>query len=211
MEEKQSKPEVKTVVKRRKRTTKDSPHYVDGKKLFEELSKHRAKYLETGERPQLNDYLGDAITKIAQRTVTNRRFNGYSYKDEMIYDAIELCIKYVHNFDPNKTQNAFAYVTQICWNGFRKRANIENRNLYIKYKAMLESEMNMELHSESDVDVSNAMIELGFSKESRIKMYEFIKDYEEKHFKNKKKNKEIAAKVAEDSIKSEYFSDDKDE
>jgi hypothetical protein len=53
----------------------------------------------------------------------------------MISDGIENCLMYIHNFDPEKSQNPFAYFTQIIWFAFLRRIQKEKKQTYIKFKA----------------------------------------------------------------------------
>lgn len=54
----------------------------------------------------------------------------------MIGDAIENCLRYIHNFDPDKSKNPFAYFTQIMSFAFIRRIDKEKKQSYIKYKAI---------------------------------------------------------------------------
>ena len=58
----------------------------------------------------------------------------YSYRDDMIADGIENCVASVDNFDPDKSNNPFAYFTQIAWNAFIRRIAKEKKQSYIKHK-----------------------------------------------------------------------------
>ena len=52
----------------------------------------------------------------------------------MISDGIENCIQYIHNFDPEKSKNPFAYFTQIIHYAFLRRIQKEKKQLEIKTK-----------------------------------------------------------------------------
>jgi len=54
----------------------------------------------------------------------------------MIGDAIENCLRYLHNFNPDKSNNPFAYFTQIMYYAFLRRIEKEKKQSYIKYKSM---------------------------------------------------------------------------
>ncbi len=54
----------------------------------------------------------------------------------MIGDAIENCLRYIHNFNPEKSNNPFAYFTQIMYYAFLRRIEKEKKQTYIKYKTM---------------------------------------------------------------------------
>lgn len=117
-----------------------SNHYVDNKKLYTEMVKYTNEYQrakeEGREPPRASNYIGECIWLIANKLSTNRNFVGYSYREEMIGDAIENCLKYLHNFDPDKSKNPFAYFTQIMYYAFLRRIEKEKKQTYIKYKAM---------------------------------------------------------------------------
>lgn len=122
--------------------------------------------------PQVPEYVGKCILLIAQRLATKPNFSGYSYKEEMISDGIENCLQYIHNFDPEKSSNPFAYFTQIIWYAFLRRIQKEKKQTYIKFKA------SQNMLTQSIIEDSN---------EGTIQMYEppeymseFINDFENK-------------------------------
>ena len=114
-------------------------HYVDNKKLNEAMTAFVAKCKEAEEageqRPKIPEYIGECIYKIATRLATNRNFSSYSYKDEMIADGIEVCIRYLHNFNPEKSNNPFSYFTQIIYYAFLQRISKEKKQAYIRAKS----------------------------------------------------------------------------
>ena len=57
----------------------------------------------------------------------------------MICDGIENCVQYIHNFDPEKSRNPFAYFTQIIHYAFLRRIQKEKKQQAIKQKAIMES------------------------------------------------------------------------
>lgn len=59
---------------------------------------------------------------------------GNSFRSDMICDAIENCFQYLGNFDPEKTNNPFAYFSSICWYAFIRRIQKEKKQSYIKCK-----------------------------------------------------------------------------
>lgn len=86
------------------------------------------------EPPRVPPYIGECVYQIARRLSTKPQFSGYSFKEDMIMDGVENCLRYMHNFDAEKTQNPFAYFTQIIWNAFLRRIAKEKKQLYIVYK-----------------------------------------------------------------------------
>ena len=58
------------------------------------------------------------------------------FKEDMISDGIENCVQYIHNFNPEKSQNPFAYFTQIIHYAFLRRIQKEKKQLEIKNKIL---------------------------------------------------------------------------
>jgi DNA-directed RNA polymerase specialized sigma24 family protein len=56
------------------------------------------------------------------------------FREDMISDGIENCVQYIHNFDPEKSKNPFAYFTQIIHYAFLRRIQKEKKQLDIKTK-----------------------------------------------------------------------------
>ena len=117
-------------------------HYVDNKKLLEELTIHhgltkKAK-AEGTKKPRISDYVGECIFLIAKKLCNRPNFMNYPFKEEMIGDGIENCLMYASNFDPSKSKNPFSYFTQIIYFAFLRRIAKEKKQMYIRYK-MLEA------------------------------------------------------------------------
>lgn len=119
----------------------EAEHYVSNKDLQAEFviyNEKKQKWLAEGKgNPPLSEKIGKAILMIAHRRTYSRNFIGYTqlWKEAMIDDAIEACVKYAHNYNPEKYNNPFAYITQIINNALINRIKIEKTQLYIKYKA----------------------------------------------------------------------------
>ena len=96
---------------------KKSEHYVNNRELLEALIVYRAKVKEAEEndlpKPRISNYLGSCFLKIATHLSYKPNFVNYMFRDDMISDGIENCVQYIHNFDPEKSKNPFAYFTQI--------------------------------------------------------------------------------------------------
>lgn len=123
----------------RKPRSKDDSHYVDNKEFLKAFIEYNAKYkaakAEGKEPPRIPNYIGECFMKIEDKFSHHQSFIGYPYREEMIADAIENCIMYAHDFDPNRGTNPFAYFSQTVWNAFIRRINKENKNKYITYKS----------------------------------------------------------------------------
>lgn len=110
-------------------------HYVNNKDFYEAIIAYR-EVLKGDPQARVPNYIGECILKICNRLSTNGNFIGYSFRDEMIADGIENCIYAVPLFNPEKTNNPFAYFTQIAWNAFLRRIAREKKEQYVKYKNM---------------------------------------------------------------------------
>lgn len=124
-------------------TKKASNHYVDNDKFLAAMMEFREKVLTAKAAglkrrdegwPVVTNYIGECFLKIAQHFSYRPNFSGYSYREEMISDAVENCLKYADNFDPEKTKNPFAYFTQITFYAFLRRIAKEKEEMIGKFK-----------------------------------------------------------------------------
>ena len=122
---------------------KKSEHYVNNKQLLEALIVYRAKVQDAKEKgldkPRITNYLGECFLKIATHLSYKPNFVNYMFRDDMISDGIENCVQYIHNFDPDKSRNPFAYFTQIIHYAFLRRKQKEKKQLEIKPKIIEKS------------------------------------------------------------------------
>ena len=119
---------------------KKSEHYVNNKELLEALIVYRAKVAKAADegkpKPRITNYLGSCFLKIATHLSYKPNFVNYMFRDDMISDGIENCVQYIHNFNPEKSQNPFAYFTQIIHYAFLRRIQKEKKQLEIKNKIL---------------------------------------------------------------------------
>ena len=117
---------------------KKSEHYVNNKELLAALIDYRAEVAVAKTKdlpkPRISNYLGECFLKIATHLSYKPNFVNYMFRDDMISDGIENCVQYIHNFDPNKSKNPFAYFTQIIHYAFLRRIQKEKKQLEIKTK-----------------------------------------------------------------------------
>ena len=122
---------------------KKSEHYVNNKQLLEALIVYRAEVAHAKEndlpKPRITNYLGECFLKIATHLSYKPNFVNYMFRDDMISDGIENCVQYIHNFDPEKSRNPFAYFTQIIHYAFLRRIQKEKKQLEIKTKIIEKS------------------------------------------------------------------------
>ena len=117
-----------------------SVHYVNNKDFLDAIIEYKKSVKEAEEqglpKPRITNYLGECFLKIANHLSFKPNFVNYIFKDDMISDGIENCVQYIHNFNPEKSQNPFAYFTQIIYYAFLRRIQREKRQLEIKNKIL---------------------------------------------------------------------------
>ena len=152
---------------------KRSEHYVNNKEFLAALVKYREDveitYIkEFGEppnkegrastwdtKPAIPRYIGEFFLKIANHLSFKPNFVNYMFKEDMISDGIENCVQYIHNFDPEKSKNPFAYFTQIIHYAFLRRIQREKRQLDIKNKIIERSGYQEVFDDNNNIDGSN--------------------------------------------------------
>ena len=124
------------IMGRRKR----SEHYVNNKEFLAALIRLREDReiaeIQGKEKPRIPRYIGECFLKIATHLSFKPNFVNYMFKEDMISDGIENCVQYIHNFNPEKSQNPFAYFTQIIHYAFLRRIQKEKKQLEIKNKIL---------------------------------------------------------------------------
>ncbi len=129
--------------------------YVDNVAFFDALQERRILVAEANESgtplPRVSEYLGDCIFKIATNFAHLRSFNGYQFKDDMILDGVESCLKAIDKFDDKITHNPFAYFTQIVYFAFLQRIAKEKKQVYIRSKILTSNMLDLtELQSHDE-------------------------------------------------------------
>ena len=167
---------------------KTKRNYINNPDLVKALIEYKQKCKEAEdsgeEKPQVSNYIGESIFEIAKRLATRSNFSGYSFIEDMKMDGIENCLQYMHNFDPEKTQNAFAYFTQIIWFAFLRRIEKEKKQLYVRYASSMElismghtfegDDNNISLHN--DIEYINTFIETFENKMKKNKAKKNVTD-----------------------------------
>jgi DNA-directed RNA polymerase specialized sigma24 family protein len=159
-------------------------HYVNNKDLYAAMVVYKEKLNKAKNEgktlPKIPDYVGMCFLKICNKLSTKPNFMGYSYRDEMVADAIENCVSAAHSFDPEKSTNPFAYFTQIAWNAFIRRIAKEKKQAYIKHKNFINSNLMDSLNEE--ISITGTSISNDYSDD-------IIRNFEDKLVKVSKKNK----------------------
>jgi hypothetical protein len=102
-----------------------SKNYISNDDLLKEIIKYK-------ESKVISEELGRMLLAIATNYSTKGNFVGYTWRADMCGDALLTCIKYLNNFDPKKSTNAFGYITQICKNSFKLYIKEQHKHSKIK-------------------------------------------------------------------------------
>ena len=137
---------------------KRSEHYVNNKEFLAALIKYREDkeiaQIKGLPKPVIPRYIGECFLKIANHLSFKPNFLNYMFKEDMISDGIENCVQYIHNFNPEKSQNPFAYFTQIIHYAFLRRIQREKRQLEIKNKILEKSGYSEVFDDNNQIDGS---------------------------------------------------------
>ena len=130
------------------RTKRASIHYVNNKEFSQAVvdyvrTLNEAQKAET-KLPIVPNYIASCFLKIAEGLSHKSNFIRYTYREEMVMDAVENCLKAIENYNIEAATrtgkpNAFAYFTQIAWFAFLRRIAKEKKQQDIKQKWISQS------------------------------------------------------------------------
>ena len=149
------------------------------------------------ELPIVPDYIAMCFLKIAENLSHKSNFIRYTYREEMVMDAVENCLKAVENYNINATTrtgkpNAFAYFTQIIWYAFLRRIQKEKKQQEIKQKYISQSGVEAFImlgDEEGGGIVASHFVDVLKDRIEKVKIYDTeIKEFTKKE-KVKKKNR----------------------
>lgn len=164
-------------------------HYVNNGDLLRALKEYKEKVKEAAEtgasKPQVSNYIGECILKIATHLSYKPNFISYTYREEMISDGIENCLMYIDNFNPEKSSNPFAYFTQIIYYAFIRRIQREKKQTLIKGKIVMDMPYDEFDVQQQDEDGSFINSYRDFMQNTGI--FDEILDREEKRKQKRKK------------------------
>ena len=179
--------------------------YVDKTKLFEEVVKYNEER-KVNPDARMSEYIGKAILLICNGLAQRANFNGYSYKQDMVSDGIEDCVAAIKNFDPEKSNNPYGYMTQIAWWAFVQRILIEKKQQYLKHKNYQNHFMLNDLTNSEDVTVEK----LQFSELSNGVISDFEKSQDKALTKTKKKSRLVVELEKKNAKPKKSITDSRD-
>lgn len=194
------------------RRKRDSIHYVNNADFSQAVVEY-VKTVNTAKEnnvqlPIIPDYIAQCFLRIAQGLSYKSNFIRYTYREEMVMDAVENCLKAIYNYNIETATrtgkpNAFAYFTQISWFAFLRRIAKEKKHQDVKLKYLTESGMENFIMNELDAGGISDQVAAHYidTLQSRI---EKIKD-NDAEFKEYVKEEKKKRRVTVDSDLSDFM------
>lgn len=147
---------------------KDKPHYVNNREFSQAVVDY-VKEVQAAEKagnpvPIVPNYIAQCFMRIAEGLSHKSNFVRYTYREEMVMDAVENCLKAITNYKIETATrtgnpNAFAYFTQICYFAFLRRLSKEKKQQDIKFKFIEEAGIEDFIHYDGhgSVDTSGEL------------------------------------------------------
>ena len=141
------------------RTKRQSIHYVNNADfstaVVEYVKEVRIAKANEEQLPIVTNYIASCFLKIAEGLSHKSNFIRYTYREEMVMDAVENCLKAIENYNLETATrtgkpNAFAYFTQITWYAFLRRIAKEKKQQDIKLKYLTSSALETFVEVEGD-------------------------------------------------------------
>lgn len=192
---------------------KDKPHYVNNKEFSQSVVDYCTDLQQARSEgrplPIVTDYIAECFLKIAEGLSHKSNFVRYTYREEMVMDAVENCLKAIENYDieaatRSGNPNAFAYFTQISWYAFLRRIQKEKKQQDIKLKYIAEADIGDFVEGEYDEQdlnmpyVESLRLRIDMVKDADAQFKEYMKE-------EKKQRKRRAVNV--DSDLSDFLID----
>ena len=194
------------------RTKRASIHYVNNADFSQAVVDYVKSVQEAKKKeeqlPIVPDYIASCFLRIAEGLSHKSNFIRYTYREEMVMDAVENCLKAIENYNLEAATrtgkpNAFAYFTQITWYAFLRRIAKEKKQQEIKFKYLTKSGIENFMVNEHGDDmthqVAGAFID---TLRGRIEKVRNV-DTEVKEFAKEEKKRKRSAKA--DSDLSEFL------
>lgn len=181
---------------------RDKPHYVNNREFSYAVVDYVTASNEAkakGEKnPVVPDYIAICFMKICEGLSHKPNFVRYTYRDEMVMDGVENCLKAIYNYNINTATrtgkpNAFSYFTQIAYFAFIRRIVKEKKQTDIKFKFMEQANIEDFVSSiDKNSPIDQSFLDTLREKISRIKETDTaIKDFAKEEKEKKKKGLEL--------------------
>ena len=146
-----------------------SIHYVNNKEFSQAVVNYCTVVKEAKEKestlPVVPNYIAQCFLKIAEGLSHKSNFIRYTYREEMVMDAVENCLKAIENYNieaatRSGNPNAFAYFTQISWYAFLRRIAKEKKQQDIKLKYLSQSGIEQYVFGDIEDKAANNAVQL---------------------------------------------------
>lgn len=184
-------------------TKRKSIHYVNNADFSAAVVEYVTEVQEAKRQelkhPIVPDYIAECFLKIAEGLSHKSNFIRYTYREEMVMDAVENCLKAIENYNLEAATrtgkpNAFAYFTQISWYAFLRRIAKEKKQQDVKLKYMTSASIDMFMDINGDVEAANVaqqFVDVLKERIDKVKAQdEVVKEYVKKE---KKRKREVKA------------------
>ena len=195
------------------KTKRQSIHYVNNADFSQAVVDYVTTVNEARENnktiPKVPDYVAQCFLRIAEGLSHKSNFIRYTYREEMVMDAVENCLKAINNYDIEAATrtgkpNAFAYFTQITWYAFLRRIAREKKQQDIKMKYIANSGFEDFMVNEHGDDTSGLIAEAFVDTlKTRIDRVKFVDTEVKEYAKVEKKRKKRT--ITADSDLSEFL------
>ena len=130
---------MEEITEPKKRTRRK--HYINNEDFHNALVTWKQD-LQRNPNARIPNYIGECFIKIATGRAKHPWYSGWTFKDEMIAEAVLTCVKYAHNYKPDKSTNPFAYFTQFVNNAFEQIKLKEKKLADYKFEMVKEQQVN---------------------------------------------------------------------
>ena len=195
------------------RTKRKSIHYVNNADFSQAVVDYVRTVNEAKDNnkkiPKVTNYIAQCFLRISEGLSHKSNFIRYTYREEMVMDAVENCLKAISNYDIEAATrtgkpNAFAYFTQITWFAFLRRIAKEKKQQDVKMKYLTSSGIENFLINENGDETSKQVAEFFVDTlKTRIDRVKSIDNNLKEYDKTEKKKRKRSVNV--DSDLSEFM------
>jgi hypothetical protein len=185
---------------------KENVHYVNNADFSNAVVEHVKSADEAKAKnqpaPIVPNYIAECFLRIAEGLSHKSNFIRYTYREEMVMDAVENCLKAIHNYDLSTATrtgrpNAFAYFTQIAWYAFLRRIAKEKKQQDIKLSFLENFNIVHLVGEDGDLQQAEFVVESLRQRIERVKESDRqIKDYA-KEEKKKRRTRSVDSDLSE--------------
>ena len=192
------------------RAQRKSIHYVNNAEFSQAVVEYVTEVQEAKKQettlPIVPDYIASCFLRIAEGLSHKSNFIRYTYREEMVMDAVENCLKAIENYNLEAATrtgkpNAFAYFTQITWYAFLRRIAKEKKQQDIKLKYLtksgIENFVDNELGDETSQQVVGAFVDTLRDRIEKVRFTDNIIKEEVIREKKRRKSKSADSDLSE--------------